>query len=107
MQLPNDGVMAFDPGKHTGIVEVINGEVVYSQTVDFEAIMAGAPRCFMFRMQDKDVIIVEDFRLYPSDPKTDAVLYPVKAMTIIELEAQRAGKHLIYQYAGDVKPFAT
>jgi len=107
IELPKDNVMAFDPGKNTGVVEVENGAVVNAQTTMIESLMAGAPRNFIFRLKEKDYVVVEDFRLYPSNPRTDAVLYPVKAMTIIELEAQKAGQPLTYQYAGDVKSYAT
>lgn len=108
MKLPKSEVVAFDPGRKTGVVDVKDGEIVVALTIEYEDLKRRAPENFVRTIGVADHAVVEAFTMYDwSQPKDANLWWPIAATALIDLEAAKAGKELQRLAASDVKNFAT
>jgi hypothetical protein len=101
-------IVVFDPGKTTGVVEIINGEISLAYSVEREELMDNLIReKYQYTFQ---AIVAEEFRLYPWSMKRGqsfAVLYAPLVLGMLEFYAYKHNMHYQIQWAAHAKKYAT
>lgn len=104
-ELPKINLMAFDPGKATGMVRYDCGDVeTYTYTEDGFLEYLSHPTLLF-----ADIYVVEEFRLYPHMATTlsNHRMEVSELIGIIRANAHIRGIHVVFQGAGQAKQLCT